>query len=375
MATLVLSPSGPWSQIASFFFLLGGSFADLLIVRLMLTLAYVFLLAHVLTGFAPWPFVYQQADQPFLIAVDSVVWAVLGVYVHGSSLFRLLYEERYVPLSEEEEEVWRMFYRRARISRLLFKEQILPGSSFRSYQPGELIVDPTMPQRLHLIVQGRAHGIVKLKQGGGFDVRMVSGDLFEFKHLHLFGVPVGFIDRDMTVHAKSHVRTFSISVERLKQMAGGSAPMRQAWLTVIIAGLARQAELNYYRGERTSDGMTLAALDEWRDPVFSPLLPKELPPAHTPGSGACLWPKPLLTLGRTMRRTFSPPFPFTKGRSGVRHTAMNTQQDVELIGETHRFLSSGPARSQPHDVDIVEVQRVQSKEMAIAAGPSIIAIV
>jgi CRP-like cAMP-binding protein len=376
MATVIIATaSGPWSQIASFFFLLGGSFADLLIVRLMLTLAYVFLLAHVLSGFPAWPLVYQKPDQPFRVSIDSIVWGLLGVYVHGQSLFRLLYEERFVRLTAEEEEMWRMFYRRARISRLLFKEQILPMGEFRTYAAGELIVDPTMPQRLHVIVQGRAHGVVKLKEGESFDVRMLSGDLFEYKHLHLFGVPVGFIDRDMTVHARSRLRTFSIGVDLLEQMATGSAAMRQAWLTVIIAGLARQAELNYYRGERTSEGMSAAMLDEWRDPAFRELLPEELPPAHTPGSGACLWPVPLRNLATTMRRTFSPPWPFHKAGSGVRHTAVNTQQDMVLINETHRYLRSAPSHSQSHHKTPIDVQRSASKEMAAAAGPSIVEIV
>lgn len=376
MATVIIAvASGPWSQIANFFFLLGGSFADLLIVRLMLTLAYVFLLAQVLSGFPAWPLVYQEPDQPFLVAIDSIVWGLLGAYVHGQSLFRLLYEERLVRLTAEEEEMWRMFYRRARISRLLFKEQILPMGEFRTYEAKAPMADPTMPQRLHVIVQGRAHGVVKLKDGESFDVRMVSGDLFEYKHLHLFGVPVGFIDREMTVHARSRVRTFSIDVDRLAQMAGGSAAMRQAWLTVIIAGLARQAELNYYRGERTSEGITAAMLDDWRDPAFSELLPEELLPPHIPGSGACLWPGPLRNLAAIMLRTFSPPWPFHKAGSGVRHTAVNTQQNVALIGETHRFLRSGPARSQSHHANPIEVQRIASKEMAVAAGPSIVAIV
>jgi CRP-like cAMP-binding protein len=406
--------AGPWSQIASLFFLLGGSFADLLIVRLMLTCAYVFLLAHVLAGFAAWPLVYQEPDEPFVVAIDSIVWGLLGAYVHGSSLFRLLYEERFVLLTPEEEEMWRMFYRRARISRLLFKEQILPKSEFRTYEAGALIVDPAMPQRLHVIVQGRAHGVVKLKDGESFDIRMVrhshspnlrpctpapprftapnlpnlshasllapplpqvSGDLFEYKHLHLFGVPVGFIDRDMTVHARSRVRTFSIGVDRLEQMASGSAAMRQAWLTVIIAGLARQAELNYYRGERNSEGRAAAKLDDWIDPAFSELLPEELPPPHTPGSGFCLWPWPIKNLAAIMRRTFSPPWPFHQSGSGVRHTAVNTHQDVALIGETHRFLRSGASRSQSHHGAPIDLQRSASKEMAAAAGPSIVAIV
>jgi hypothetical protein len=88
-------------QLASLSFIAGGLFADLFIVRLMLTFAYTFMLANVLAGFPSWPRMTQ--DEPFMLSVDAVAWAILGVYVHGSSLFRLLYEERHVSLAEDEE--------------------------------------------------------------------------------------------------------------------------------------------------------------------------------------------------------------------------------------------------------------------------------
>jgi len=187
------------------------------------------------------------------------------------------------------------------------------------------------------------HFYFQLPGGSLTHLRLVSGDLFEFRHLHLFGVPVGFIDQDMTVKARSAVKTFSIGVGRLAQSAGGSAPTRQAWLTVIIASLARAYE-RIARGEAEEppkdEAQSAAALDTWLDPAFRPLDASELPPRHTPGSGSCLWPWPLVTLAAIMARTFSPPFPFHKGGSGLRHTAVNTEHDAKLMTETTRFLSS-----------------------------------
>lgn len=61
------------------------------------------------------------------------------------------------------------------------------------------------------------HFYFQLPGGSLTHLRLVSGDLFEFRHLHLFGVPVGFIDQDMTVKARSAVKTFSIGVGRLAQ--------------------------------------------------------------------------------------------------------------------------------------------------------------
>lgn len=56
-----------------------------------------------------------------------------------------------------------MFYRRARISRLLFQTQILPGAEFRHYAAGDVIADPSQPERLHLIVLGRADGVAQVQ--------------------------------------------------------------------------------------------------------------------------------------------------------------------------------------------------------------------
>jgi len=167
MQLLIGAASGPWSQIASVCFLACGLFADLLIVRLMLTLAYISLMAHALAGFPAWPHISNGTDGPFLIGMDMLVWSALTGYVHGSSLLRLLFDERYVQLREEEEEVWRMFYRRSRISRLLFKKQILPSLELRRYEPGDLISGPDQPQRLHVILQGRAYAKVQVARCGG----------------------------------------------------------------------------------------------------------------------------------------------------------------------------------------------------------------
>jgi hypothetical protein len=57
-----------------------------------------------------------------------------------------------------------MFYRRARISRLLFQTQILPGAEFRQYAAGDVIANPSQPERLHLIVLGRADGVAQVSR-------------------------------------------------------------------------------------------------------------------------------------------------------------------------------------------------------------------
>ncbi|KAG8469232.1 hypothetical protein KFE25_007750 [Diacronema lutheri] len=340
MLVIISHPAGLFSQVASACFLSGGLFADILIVRLALTLAYVFLLLHTLLGYPSWPGVTRAVatdGEPYVLALDAVLWAVLGVYVHGSSLAQLLRDERPVALSEREDELWRMFFRRARISRLLFKAHILPAGLFHTYASGDAITGPGIPPRVHIVVQGRAIGVGRLRDGGTKEIRMLSGDLFEFRHLHLFGVHVGFIERSLDVRAHSAVRTFSIPIERLRAMASGSAPMRQAWQAVIIASLAREAERGYASHEDADARITAAEVERWRDPSFAEMRADELPPGPTPGSGTCLA-APASNLLALMYRTFHLPWPLSSGFPGLRHAAVGAVQDPSAVQHTTKFV-------------------------------------
>jgi hypothetical protein len=325
---VILAPvSGPLGQVSSLLFLLGGLYADLLIVRLCLTLAYTFLFILNL----------PLSDGPFRLQLDGLLWALLGIYVHGSSFCRLLYDERSINLTEREEMVWRLFYRRSRISRLLFQKHILPSAQFVDYQPGETITDSTMPKRLHVIIRGLAFARVDVTDGGHRLLKMLSGDLFEFKLLHLLGLSVGFIDRDMTVTATSKMQTFSVPAERLKHISKGPIATRLAWQSVIIAGLAREAERNYEGAVDQRERIPIEAVEQWLDPAFHELQPSEMPQPHTPGSGT-FFSRPFRALAAVMWRTFALPFPFSSGVSGLRHSAISAQQDEQLIEDVAKFV-------------------------------------
>jgi CRP-like cAMP-binding protein len=231
-----------------------------------------------------------------------------------------------------------MFYRRSKISHLLFKRHILADGAFRTYAPGELISSPDSPSpHVHILIQGRARGTIRHDGLDPQEVRLLSGDLFEYRHLHLVGSHVGFIERSMTVVARSRVRAFSIPVERLERMSAGSGSMRQAWQAVIIAALAREAELHFRSKQRAPAGVTREAVEEWIDPSFAKLSVHELPQASTPGSGSCLS-RPLVNVLILMHETFHPPWPFSASFSGLRHSAMSVMVDANTMSETSKFV-------------------------------------
>ena len=169
---------------------------------------YVLLIVNGLLGFPLWG---DYVSDPQFIAIDTVIWSVVGLYVHFSSFLQLLYDERSVPLAETEDELWRFFFRHGGITRVLFARYVLRPGEIRTFSPGTLINDPTQSERLHLIIRGHVRAHIEYEQGHRtFD--FYSGDLFEFRFLHQFGLRVGFLDAQMQAVAESEVQTFSIDV-------------------------------------------------------------------------------------------------------------------------------------------------------------------
>jgi hypothetical protein len=72
-------------QLSSFFFLSAGLFNDLLCIRVSLTMSYVFL---VIVGFMGAPRWGQSFEPTGIISVDTIVWAVLNLFVHGNSVWK-----------------------------------------------------------------------------------------------------------------------------------------------------------------------------------------------------------------------------------------------------------------------------------------------
>ena len=224
------TPSGLWGQFSSLFYLLAGLYSDLLLVastspsgalaceqvafqsnypqQSRLCARYVLLIVNGLLGFPLWG---DYVSDPQFIAIDTVIWSVVGLYVHFSSFLQLLYDERSVPLAETEDELWRFFFRHGGITRVLFARYVLRPGEIRTFSPGTLINDPTQSERLHLIIRGHVRAHIEYEQGHRtFD--FYSGDLFEFRFLHQFGLRVGFLDAQMQAVAESEVQTFSIDV-------------------------------------------------------------------------------------------------------------------------------------------------------------------
>ena len=71
-----------------------------------------------------YPFVCVRPALAFVanLSPENYVWSFVCLYLHGSSAVRLLFDEGTVDMGDNDQEaLWRYFYRRCGISRLLFK--------------------------------------------------------------------------------------------------------------------------------------------------------------------------------------------------------------------------------------------------------------
>ena len=95
---VLYQPLSFWMQLAGLFFTLSGISGDLLVIRTMLFLAYSMLFINSVLGSPFWP----NASNFGGIALDSLLWSVIGMYVHGCSLVGFILDERKVDLTDDE---------------------------------------------------------------------------------------------------------------------------------------------------------------------------------------------------------------------------------------------------------------------------------
>lgn len=150
---VIYSSSGPIGQLANVCFLFAALFSDLILIRLFLFLAYVFLFAYGATGLPQWP----QVDSNGNIALDRMIWSAAIGTLHFVNFLQLLWDERPIKFrNEDEEQLWRFFYRRGGMGRLEVN-QILKMGRFERFKPGEMIVSPHQSSRkLCILIEGIA---------------------------------------------------------------------------------------------------------------------------------------------------------------------------------------------------------------------------
>lgn len=321
---IINPPLALYKHLAALSFMLAGVFADLLVVRLCLTSAYVFLIVNGLLGSPLWPHLYR----PGHLTVDMLIWGFICFYVHVASVVRLLLDEQHVTLTEHEEALWRMFYRVGGLSRKLFKHHIAQHMKVVTYTKGQEI---PVDVNFHITYQGTVE-IQISDEGTGKAIQTAtdgSGCMFDFKKLGLLQPHTSpMAKHKLTVTARSDCVLFQFSNRDIRDIAN-SKVTKSVWQTVFIGILARIAVQRLgeeHMDPKRSDPTHL-------DPLFTPLSPSETPDPRLAGSGAAL-DRPWQHIAYCMQAFFTPPWPFGQHMIGIRHHMLQAPVPTEGATDT-----------------------------------------
>jgi len=158
-----------------------------------------------------------------------------------------------------------------------------------------------------------------------YTYRYSSGSIFDFKELGLLHTAPSSVGQRLQKHQvratvlSEHVSVFQFTNESIRQIARRNDQLKNTWQTVFIGALTRLA-MHHLPGNGVNDVNGVAATEDadYVDPLFDPLRPSEEPSPWLAGSGRALE-KPLTHIRYYMRTCFSPPWPFSTHKVGLRH--------------------------------------------------------
>jgi hypothetical protein len=316
MASILLSI---WVQLASLFFLLAGLHGDLLLIRLFLYLAYAMLLVNAVLGSPLWPNLSNVADTSLYdsIATDSLVWAILSLYVHGSSLVALIGDEREVLLKEDEAALWHMMYRTGGLSARLFQDIVARHLNVVEVQEGQTV---DTDEYFFIIYKGRVKLEVLENEVPNYSRVLLSSEMFDLKHVGTF-FKYSYFDTPIRCTALSTATLFQIRKDDLVKISQ-NPQSKNVFQALLINNLMYVVE-----SHRDVNRPPQQA-DYHCNKIFEPLEDWEQPKSYLSGSGRALK-KPFRHLWNGIRESFSLPWPFSRHAIGLRQTQLPPPRQVE----------------------------------------------
>eukprot|EP00980_Cylindrotheca_fusiformis_P001310 scaffold333_cov133-Cylindrotheca_fusiformis.AAC.36 len=310
MASILLSL---WVQLSSLFFMLSGLLGDLLLVRLLLFLAYAMLLLNAVLGSPLWPHLINLEDSDWSsnLAWDSLVWAVLSVYVHGSSLIALVLDEREVALSDDEAALWRMMYRTGGLSARLFQDIVARHLKVVEVQEGELV---DTDEFFFILFSGRVELDVWAEDVHTHSRILHSGEMFDLQTVGNATKHPIFENSSIRCKALSKAKLFQLRKDDLTKMSQ-NPQAKSVFQALLINNLMYVVE-NYGEVSRLPHDSDCQC-----NKIFDKLEDWELPASHLSGSGKVLQ-KPCQHLWGVIKGTFSLPWPFSTHPVGLRQTQL-----------------------------------------------------
>jgi CRP-like cAMP-binding protein len=339
MSVALNPPLSIWVQLANFFFLCSGLNGDLLVIRASLFAGYAMIFVNGVLGGPLWP----DAANLGHLSVDGMVWAILGMYVHGSSLVCLLLDERRVELGDDEAALWRLLYRTGGMSQRLFENDVLPYLEVVRLCAGDPI---NTSGYFYIVYQGRVRLRVLGPDGSVHEDRTKgAGEMFDFKHMDLLQSGSVFLENHICCKAESSpVVLFRFRKEDMKQIANRRCS-KSMWQALLINNLSNLVE-QFIENEAGVNGeyeFDQEGACKRGDRMFGPLQDFELPPPDVAGSGAALS-RPLVHLWRSWQRAVNLPWPLGHHPTGIRQMQLAAPPPFPEGSGRGRFSVWWPSR-------------------------------
>lgn len=322
--------------------MLAGQFSDLLVIRLCLSTAYVFLFANSLLGAPLWPLLRLEGE----LQLDGILWAIVNLYVHVTTVVRLLRDELPVKLSEDKLALWRMFFRTGGVSQRVFQKTVAQFCSVVSYEQDSIL---DTDKYFFIVYKGTVKLTVTDDNGATISTRQAqSGQLFDFRALGLLQDNQSLAKHQLqAVVTVSKVTLFRFRKDQIASIANNPVT-RLMWKELLMENMLRIVQRYFDRRVRHG-----RSSDFYINPIFAPLNPSEEPHPLRAGSGKALR-TPLAHIFASAQWSFAPPYPFKGPPMGLRHNNLLAPGRVANMppkrlldaNETDSFLSNGSGASQ-----------------------------
>lgn len=279
-------------------------------IRFCLSSAYVFLFLNSILGAPLW----GSWEIPNKIQLDGILWATLNLYVHITTVVRLLRDEQQVKLDKNQQALWRMFFRIGGLSQKIFQKTIARHCEVVSHNANEKL---DVNGYFYILYKGAVQlSVSDDHTGTTVSVRRAqSGQIFDFRAL-------GLLERqqDLTKHrleavvAISNVTLFRFPRQKMPSIANHPST-RLLWKELLMENMLRIVQR--YFDERMRQETT----HMYVNPMFRPLKPWEESHPLRAGSGKALR-HPVFHLLASMKWSFAPPWPFQGPPEGLRHNQL-----------------------------------------------------
>ena len=252
----VKAPVGIFSFLAALSFTFSSLFSDILIIRVSLLFAYIFLLITGALGNPLWPGVEGDGK----ISLETIVFAAINVVTHSTAIARLVYDERPIRFDgEDEERLWRFLYRRGGFEPLEARHVMDRGTFRRVPEGGVLLSEMEASDRLVLLVEGKAafcrrqivdsRGNEDIEDVQGIKGVLLSGAIFDMRLTSIFGVYTGFEGvqtnsvKTFSATATSDCLVFELPFEKLDELASRCGPaVSSCFRNLLLCDVALQLE-------------------------------------------------------------------------------------------------------------------------------------